>query len=110
MDRPPLRMFRRDMRPSNESRSLSSRRIGWTILCPFSRLRSFKSNDDGGPMKRREFMLSLSAAMAASAPLHAQQKSMPLVGSLSSFSPPANLDDLVRGSDHLGMGELGFVD
>ena len=61
-------------------------------------------------MKRREFMLSLSAAMAASAPLHAQQKSMPLVGSLSSFSPPANLDDLVRGSVHLGMGELGFVD
>jgi putative ABC transport system substrate-binding protein len=40
----------------------------------------------------------------------AQQKRMAVVGSLSAFSPPANLDDLVRGPIHQGMGELGFVD
>jgi putative ABC transport system substrate-binding protein len=61
-------------------------------------------------MKRREFMLALSAAITASGPLRAQQKAMPVVGSLSSVSPPANLDDLVRGPVHQGMGELGFVD
>jgi len=33
-----------------------------------------------------------------------------VIGSLSSSSPPANLDDLVRSAVHQGMGELGFVD
>ena len=35
---------------------------------------------------------------------------MLVIGFLSRFSPPANLDDLERGTIHQGMGELGFVD
>ena len=61
-------------------------------------------------MKRREFMLSLSAAIAAADPLYAQQKAMPVIGSLSLFSPPANPADRVRGPIHQGMSEMGFVD
>jgi len=61
-------------------------------------------------MKRREFMLLLSAAIAAAGPLRAQQKAMPVIGALSAFSPPANLGDLLRGPIHQGMGEMGFVE
>ena len=61
-------------------------------------------------MKRREFMLSLSAAIAAADPLYAQQKAMPVIGSLSLFSPPANPADRVRGPIHQGMSEMGFVE
>jgi len=61
-------------------------------------------------MKRHEFMLLLSAAIAAAAPLRAQQKAMPVIGALSAFSPPANLGDLLRGPIHQGMGEMGFVE
>ena len=61
-------------------------------------------------MKRREFMMALSTAMAAARGLPAQQKPMPIVGQLSIFSAPANFGDLVRGPIHQGMGEMGFVD
>jgi putative ABC transport system substrate-binding protein len=61
-------------------------------------------------MKRREFMLVLSAAMAAPSLLRAQQKAMPVIGQLSVFSPPANLGNLVRGPIHQAMGEMGFVE
>jgi putative ABC transport system substrate-binding protein len=61
-------------------------------------------------MHRRRFIALLGAVITAARTLRAQQKAMPVVGSLSSFSPPANLDDLVRGPIHQGMGELGFVD
>jgi ABC-type uncharacterized transport system substrate-binding protein len=61
-------------------------------------------------MHRRRFIALLGAAVTAARTLRAQQKTMPVVGSLSSFSPPANLDALGRGPVHQGMGELGFVD
>ena len=61
-------------------------------------------------MKRREFVLILSAAVAAAVPLRAQQKAMPVVGALNVGSPPANLGDLLRGPIHQGMGEMGFVE
>jgi putative ABC transport system substrate-binding protein len=55
-------------------------------------------------------MLSLSAAIAAADPLYAQQKAMPVIGSLSLFSPPANPADRIRGPIHQGMSEMGFVE
>jgi putative tryptophan/tyrosine transport system substrate-binding protein len=61
-------------------------------------------------MKRRELMLLLGGAMAASRTLRAQQKAMPVVGWLSGVSPPANLGDLVRGPIHQGLSETGFVE
>src|SRR6516162_2730670 len=61
-------------------------------------------------MKRREFMFMLRASMATAGTLRAQQKTMPVIGFLSVFSPPANLGDLVRGPIHQGMSEMGFVD
>ena len=60
-------------------------------------------------MKLREFIL-LSAAMVAGRPSRAQQKAMPVIGSLSLFSPPANPADQVRGPIHRGMSEMGFVE
>jgi putative ABC transport system substrate-binding protein len=62
-------------------------------------------------MQRRDF-LALLGGTGVSWPLraYAQPKAMPVVGFLSTSSPPANLDDLVRGPVHQGMGELGFVD
>jgi hypothetical protein len=57
-------------------------------------------------MKRRKFMLLLSAAMAAARGLRAQQKAVPVVGQLSVYSPPANLRSPIR----QGMSELGFVE
>ena len=38
-------------------------------------------------MKRREFMLMLTAAMVAAGPLHAQQKAMAVIGFLGLASP-----------------------
>src|SRR5262252_2180326 len=61
-------------------------------------------------MKRREFMLMLSAAMAAAGPLRAQQGTMPVVGILSGFSPPPNLDDLARSPFVQGLRESGYVE
>jgi putative ABC transport system substrate-binding protein len=61
-------------------------------------------------MKRREFLLLAGGAMTAARTLRAQQKVMPVVAQLSTFSPPTNLGDLVRGPVHQGMGEMGFVE
>ena len=61
-------------------------------------------------MQRRDFIALLGGVFSWPFLAHAQQKAMPVIGSLSSSSPPANLDDPVRGAVHQGMGELGFVD
>ena len=61
-------------------------------------------------MKRREFMLLMSSAMGAARALRAQQKAMPVVGWLQSFSPPANLGAVGRGPVHQGLREAGFVE
>ena len=61
-------------------------------------------------MERREFIILLSAVMTAARAVSAQQKAMPVVGWLQSFSPPADLGDLDRGPMHQGLRETGFVD
>jgi putative ABC transport system substrate-binding protein len=61
-------------------------------------------------MHRRRFFALLGAAITAARTLRAQQKAVPVVGYLSGASPPANLDGLVHGPVHQGMGELGFVE
>ena len=61
-------------------------------------------------MQRRQFMLILSAAMAAAPALRAQQKAMPVIGALNIGSPPANPGDLLRGPIHQRMSEMGFVE
>jgi putative ABC transport system substrate-binding protein len=61
-------------------------------------------------MHRRRFIALLAAAITAARTLRAQQKAMPVIGALNSFSPPANLGDLVRGPIHQGMSERGFVE
>ena len=61
-------------------------------------------------MKRREFILVLSAAMAAARGVRAQQSAIPVVGALNVGSPPVNLGDLLRGPIHQGMSEMGFVE
>jgi putative ABC transport system substrate-binding protein len=48
--------------------------------------------------------------MIASSMLHAQQKAMPVIGYLSSFSPPPNLGDLGRSPSRQGLSETGFVE
>jgi putative ABC transport system substrate-binding protein len=61
-------------------------------------------------MRRRELLLLMGGVMLTGRAPRAQQKAIPVIGSLSSFSPPANLGDLVRGPIHQGMGELGFFE
>src|SRR5215471_9924381 len=61
-------------------------------------------------MERRAFIAMTFAAAGWPLAVRAQQKAMPVIGQLSPASPPANLDDLVRGPVHQGMGELGFVE
>src|SRR6516165_6882901 len=62
-------------------------------------------------MKRREFITLLgSAAGALPLALRAQQKAMPVVGYLSSRSPPPNLGDFTHGPVHQGLAETGFVE
>ena len=61
-------------------------------------------------MRRRELLLLVGGVMTTGRAPRAQQKAIPVIGSLSSFSPPANLGDLVRGPIHQGMGELGFCE
>ena len=54
-------------------------------------------------MRRRELVLLVGGVMTASRMLRAQQKAMPVIGYLSSFSPPANLGDLVRSPSRQGI-------
>jgi putative ABC transport system substrate-binding protein len=61
-------------------------------------------------MKRREFMLVLSAAVMAAQAVGAQQKAMTIIGWLNPSSPPANMGDLVRGRIHQGLSDTGFVE
>jgi putative ABC transport system substrate-binding protein len=61
-------------------------------------------------MHRRRFIALLGAAITAARTLRAQQKAVPVIGWLSSFSPPAKLDDWLRGPIHRGLSEAGFVE
>ena len=56
-------------------------------------------------MKRREFMLMFSAAMAAAGPLRAQQKAMPVIGYLSIGSP-----GVLLAAFRQGLSEIGYVE
>jgi putative tryptophan/tyrosine transport system substrate-binding protein len=59
-------------------------------------------------MKRRELMILLAGALTASRPLRAQQKAMPVIGLLSSFSPGPNPPG--GGPVHQGLSETGYVE
>ena len=48
--------------------------------------------------------------MTTARTLGAQQKAMPVIGSLSSFSPPRNLGELGRGPFVQGLGETGYAE
>jgi len=61
-------------------------------------------------MRRRELMALLGSATFWPLAVHAQQKPMPVIGVLSTTSPPANPADLGRGPIHDGMDEIGFVE
>ena len=61
-------------------------------------------------MHRRRFIALLGAAITAARTLSAQQKAMPIIGSLSLFSPPTNLGDLGHGPFHQGLSETGFIE
>jgi putative ABC transport system substrate-binding protein len=61
-------------------------------------------------MKRREFVLLLSAAMAATRPLRAQQKAMPVIGFLNDGSPPSGPGPFpYRDAFIQGLSETGYV-
>jgi putative ABC transport system substrate-binding protein len=62
-------------------------------------------------MRRRD-LLALIGGATILRPLvaRAQQKAMPVVGFLSSVSPPRNLDNLIQGPIHQGLAETGYVD
>jgi ABC-type uncharacterized transport system substrate-binding protein len=57
-------------------------------------------------MRRREFTLLFSAAMAAARPLRAQQKLVPVIGFLGTVLPPAAFMDAFK----QGLGETGYVE
>jgi len=59
-------------------------------------------------VRRRELLLFATAMMAAR-PLRAQQKTMPVVGYLSTFSPPADPGDLTRDPIAQGLSEAGYT-
>jgi putative ABC transport system substrate-binding protein len=62
-------------------------------------------------MRRRDFISLLSSAAGAlPLALHAQQEVMPVIGYLSSFSPPPNLSDLGGDPFHQGLSEPGYVE
>src|SRR5580698_6847852 len=62
-------------------------------------------------MRRRDFISLLSSAAGAlPLALHAQQEVMPVIGYLSSFSPPPNLSDLGGDPFHRGLSEIGYVE
>jgi putative tryptophan/tyrosine transport system substrate-binding protein len=59
-------------------------------------------------MRRRDFTILLAGAMAATRPLHAQQKAMPVMGFLSSTSPEAyasRVDAFWQGLNEAGFAE-----
>jgi hypothetical protein len=59
-------------------------------------------------MRRRELNTLLGgAAVAWPFAARAQPKAMPVIGYLSSFSPPPNLDDLGRSPSRQGLSEAG---
>jgi ABC-type uncharacterized transport system substrate-binding protein len=62
----------------------------------------------GDRMKRREFVLLLSAAVTAVRPLRAQQKAMPVVGYLNTASPGPFSSSLA--AFHQGLSETGWVE
>jgi putative ABC transport system substrate-binding protein len=55
-------------------------------------------------------MLLLGGAMTVAHPLGAQQKAMPVIGFLISFSPPPNPGDLGRGPVPQALKETGYVE
>jgi putative ABC transport system substrate-binding protein len=59
-------------------------------------------------MRRREFMLMLSAAMAAARPLRAQQMAMSVVGYLNSAAPGPTAP--LSAAFRLGLDESGYVE
>ena len=59
-------------------------------------------------MKRREFMLLLSAAIAAAGPLRAQQKAMPVIGCLYNLSPGPAAPAVA--AFRQGLNETGWVE
>jgi putative ABC transport system substrate-binding protein len=61
-------------------------------------------------MRRRELLLLLATGTMGARAVGAQQKAMPVIGQLSSSSPPANLGDLLHSPIHQGLGEMGFVE
>ena len=61
-------------------------------------------------MHRRRFIASLAAATTAARTLHAEQKTMPVIGFLSVFSPPTNLSEIGRGAVPQGLYQTGFVE
>jgi len=61
-------------------------------------------------MRRRELVLLVGGLVTASRMLCAQQQALPVIGYLSSFSPPSNLSDLSRNPFHQGLCETGFVE
>jgi len=60
-------------------------------------------------MRRRELIFPLAVAVTATGALRAQQKTMPVIGYLSGFSPPPNLSDLGRDPFQQGLSETGYV-
>jgi hypothetical protein len=61
-------------------------------------------------MRRRELLFLLVGATTTPRALLAQQKILPVVGFLFSFSPPPNLGDLGRGPVPHGLRETGYVE
>jgi len=61
-------------------------------------------------MHRRRFIALLGGAIALPCIAAAQQKTMPVIGYLSSFSPPPNLSDLGHDPFHQGLSETGLVE
>ena len=60
-------------------------------------------------MRRRELVLLAGGVMISSRMLRAQPKAVPVIGYLSSFSPPPDLGDLGRSPSRQGLSETGFV-
>jgi putative ABC transport system substrate-binding protein len=61
-------------------------------------------------MRRRSFVILLGGVFSWPFLARAQQKAMPVIGWLGSFSPPVNPGDLLRGPVHRGLTETGFVE